>query len=54
MELVQPAEISGKIMTIIDEAENELILISPYNKIVRVAHSLNYSWTSMDKIIQIY
>lgn len=32
MELIQPAEISGKIMTLIDQAREELIIISPYNK----------------------
>lgn len=33
MKLIQPAEISAKIMTIIDNAEKELYIISPYNKI---------------------
>ncbi len=33
MELIQPAEISGKIMTIIDQAKEQLILVSPYNNI---------------------
>ncbi|MEQ9285369.1 MAG: hypothetical protein RIG77_00585 [Cyclobacteriaceae bacterium] len=32
MEFIQPAEISGKIMTLIDQAKVEVILISPYNK----------------------
>ncbi|BDS12728.1 phospholipase D-like domain-containing protein [Aureispira anguillae] len=32
MELIQPAEISGKIMTLIDQAKEELIIVSPYNK----------------------
>ena len=32
MELIQPAEISGKIMTLIDQAKEEIILVSPYNK----------------------
>lgn len=32
MELVQPAEISGKIMTLIDQAKEEVIIVSPYNK----------------------
>src|SRR4051812_33505814 len=31
MKLVKPAEISGKIFSLIDEAEKELIFISPYN-----------------------
>lgn len=34
MKLIQPAEISAKIMTLIDNAEEELIIISPYNKII--------------------
>ncbi|MCB0408849.1 MAG: hypothetical protein KDD29_01440, partial [Flavobacteriales bacterium] len=32
MELINPAEISGKIMTLIDQAEKEIIIVSPYNK----------------------
>ena len=32
MELIQPAEISGKIMTLFDQAKEEIIIISPYNK----------------------
>lgn len=32
MELIQPAEISGKIMTLIDQAKKCLIIVSPYNK----------------------
>lgn len=32
MELIQPAEISGKIMTLIDHAKEEIIIVSPYNK----------------------
>lgn len=34
MKLIKPAEISAKIMTLIDEAEKELVIVSPYNKIV--------------------
>jgi hypothetical protein len=33
MKLIKPAEIAAKIMTIIDEAEKELIIISPYNNL---------------------
>lgn len=33
MELILPAEISGKIMTLIDQATKELIVVSPYNKL---------------------
>lgn len=33
MKLIKPAEISAKIMTLIDEAEKELIIVSPYNNI---------------------
>lgn len=33
MELIHPAEISGKIMTLIDQAKEEIIIVSPYNKI---------------------
>lgn len=32
MELIQPAEISGKIMTLIDQAEEKVTIVSPYNK----------------------
>jgi phosphatidylserine/phosphatidylglycerophosphate/cardiolipin synthase-like enzyme len=32
MELIHPAEISGKIMTLIDQAKEEIIIVSPYNK----------------------
>lgn len=34
MELIMPAEISGKIMTIIDSAKEKIIIISPYVKMV--------------------
>lgn len=34
MKLIKPAEIAAKIMTLIDEAEKELVIVSPYNKIV--------------------
>lgn len=33
MELIQPAEISGKIMTLIDQSIEKITIISPYNKI---------------------
>ncbi len=33
MKLIKPAEISAKIMTLIDDAEKELIIVSPYNNI---------------------
>ncbi len=33
MDFIPPAEISGKIMTLIDQADKELILVSPFNKI---------------------
>jgi hypothetical protein len=33
MKLIMPAEISAKIMTLIDDAEKELIIVSPYNVI---------------------
>ena len=33
MKLIKPAEISAKIMTLIDDAERELIIVSPYNNI---------------------
>lgn len=33
MKLIKPAEISAKIMTLIDEAEKELIIVSPYNNL---------------------
>lgn len=32
MKLIQPAEISGKIMTLFDQAKEEIIIVSPYNK----------------------
>lgn len=33
MKLIKPAEIAAKIMTLIDDAERELIIVSPYNNI---------------------
>ncbi len=33
MKLIQPAEISGKIMTLIDQAKTNIIIVSPYNQI---------------------
>lgn len=33
MDLIHPAEISGKIMTLLDQAKEEFIIISPYNNI---------------------
>ncbi len=33
MDLILPAEISGKIMTLIDQAREKLIIVSPYNKV---------------------
>lgn len=33
MKIIKPAEISAKIMTLIDDAEKELIIVSPYNNI---------------------
>ena len=33
MDLIQPAEISGKIMTLLDQAKEEFIIISPFNNI---------------------
>jgi hypothetical protein len=33
MELIQPAEISGKIMTLVDSAEKAIVIVSPYNKL---------------------
>jgi hypothetical protein len=33
MQLIKPSEVSGKIMTLIEESENRLILISPYVRI---------------------
>ncbi len=33
MKLIKPAETSAKIMTLIDEAEKELIIVSPYNNL---------------------
>ncbi|MCF8334561.1 MAG: hypothetical protein K9I47_10480 [Bacteroidales bacterium] len=32
MKMIHPAEISGKIMTLIDQAKHEIIIVSPYNK----------------------
>lgn len=31
MKLIKPAEISSKIMTLIEEADESLIIVSPYN-----------------------
>jgi phosphatidylserine/phosphatidylglycerophosphate/cardiolipin synthase-like enzyme len=33
MELIKPLEISGKIMTLIEESEKKLVLVSPYVKV---------------------
>lgn len=33
MELIQPAEISGKIMTLLDQSKTTFTIVSPYNKI---------------------
>jgi hypothetical protein len=33
MKLIKPAEISAKIMTLIDEAKKEIIIVSPYNNL---------------------
>jgi hypothetical protein len=44
MELIMPAEISGKIMTLIDSAKEKIIIISPYNKI--------FGWTKLTKRIK--
>ncbi|MFY0683457.1 MAG: hypothetical protein JXR20_02820 [Balneola sp.] len=41
MHFIPPAEISGKIMTLIDQAKKELIIVSPYNKV-----------TNWDKLIK--
>ena len=32
MRLVKPSEVSGRIMTVIDEAQEQLVIVSPYNK----------------------
>lgn len=44
MNYINPHEISGKILTLIEEAENELIIVSPYIKI--------RSWTRMVRALQ--
>ena len=41
MQFIPPAEISGKIMTLIDQAKQELVIVSPYNKV-----------TNWDKLIK--
>lgn len=41
MKLIKPAEISAKIMSLIDDSEKELIIISPYNKIGGWAKLIN-------------
>lgn len=33
MDLIKPAEISSKIMTLIDEVDEKLIIVSPYNNL---------------------
>jgi hypothetical protein len=43
MELIMPAEISGKIMTLIDTAKEKVTIVSPYNKIS--------NWTKLTKRI---
>jgi len=44
MELIRPAEISGKIMTLIESAQEKVIIVSPYNKI--------NSWTKLTNRIR--
>lgn len=43
MELIKPAEISGKIMTLIDDASELVVIVSPYNKFT--------NWTKLTKRI---
>lgn len=44
MELIRPAEISGKIMTLIESAKEKVVIVSPYNKI--------NSWTKLTNRIK--
>ncbi|MBY0478979.1 MAG: hypothetical protein K2Q24_15130 [Chitinophagaceae bacterium] len=44
MELIRPAEISGKIMTLIESAKEKVIIVSPYNRID--------SWTKLTNRIK--
>lgn len=44
MNYINPHEISGKILTLIEEAENELIIVSPYIKVK--------SWVRMMRALQ--
>jgi len=53
MEIIKPAEISAKIMTLIDEAEREIIIVSPYNKISGWTKLINRIKKAQEKGIQI-
>ncbi|MCU0472974.1 MAG: hypothetical protein MUC93_06360 [Bacteroidales bacterium] len=53
MKLIKPAEISAKIMTLIDEAEKELIIVSPYNKLTGWTKLINKIKKAREKGIAI-
>jgi hypothetical protein len=53
MHLIKPAEISSKIMTLIDEADEELIIVSPYNDLVGWQKLNNHLKAALKKKIKI-
>jgi hypothetical protein len=53
MKIIMPAEISAKIMTLIDDAEKELIIVSPYNVITNWDKLINRIKKAQGKKINI-
>lgn len=49
MELIRPTEITGKICSLIDDADNHLIIVSPYNALVDKG---NKPWKKMIKCLE--
>lgn len=53
MKLIKPRQISGEIMTLIEEADQELIIVSPYcsiNEWQKLKNAFNYAKNSCPKI----
>jgi hypothetical protein len=53
MKFIPPPEISGKIMTLIKEADKKLIIVSPYNKINDWDKLLNYLNDAIQRNVKI-
>lgn len=49
MELIRPTEITGKILSLMDDAEKRLIIVSPYNTL---ADKENRPWKKVTKCLQ--